>query len=98
MSVSASWQQGYVAAVRVKNSGKKPADWTVTVSHSNLQNLRLLGVWGARGRQQGDNVVFTGGPLAAGGTASFGYQTSKTGNGNARPAGCSVVGGDCGVR
>jgi len=98
VNVGASWEQGYVAGVRIQNTGKKSASWTVTVTHSNLADLRLVGTWGARGTQQGDRVVFTGGPLAAGATANFGYQTSKTGRGNARPSGCTVVGGKCGVR
>lgn len=98
VSVGASWEQGYVAGVRVENTGKKSANWTVTVTHGNLADLRLVGTWGARGTQQGDRVVFTGGPLAAGATVNFGYQTSKTGRGNARPSGCTVVGGTCGVR
>jgi len=98
VSVTASWDQGYVASVRVQNTGNATGSWTVTVSHANLSNLRLVGTWGgASGRQSGDNVVFTGGPLAGGGSAGFGYQVSKGGRGNARPSGCSVVGGSCGV-
>ena len=98
MNVSASWDQGYVASVRVQNNGDAAGSWTVTVSHANLSNLRLLGTWGnARGTQSGENVVFTGGPLAAGASGGFGYQVSSTGRGNARPSGCSVVGGRCGV-
>jgi hypothetical protein len=69
----------------------------VTVGHSDLNDLRLLGTWGAHGSQSGDNVVFTGGPLAAGASVNFGYQVSKSGRGGARPSGCTVVGGRCGV-
>jgi len=98
VSVSASWDQGYVASVRVQNNGDAAGSWTVTVSHANLSNLHLVGVWGsAKGSQSGDNVVFTGGPLAAGASAGFGYQVSKSGRGNARPSGCAVVGGRCRV-
>jgi cytoskeletal protein RodZ len=98
VSVGASWEQGYVASVRLQNTGNATGSWTVTVSHANLSNLRLLGTWGgARGTQAGNNVVFTGGPLPAGASAGFGYQVSKSGSGNARPSGCSVVGGRCGV-
>ena len=98
VNVGASWEQGYVAMVRVENTGKKSANWTVTVTHSNLSDLRLAGTWGARGTQQGSRIIFTGGPLAPGATVNFGYQTSKTGRGNARPSGCAIVGGQCGVR
>ncbi|WP_169789722.1 cellulose binding domain-containing protein [Actinoplanes subtropicus] len=96
--MTSSWDQGYVASVRVQNTGKATGSWTVTVSHADLRNLRLLGVWGtARGTQNGENVVFTGAPLAAGASTGFGYQVSATGRGNTRPSGCSVVGGRCGV-
>ena len=98
VSVGASWDQGYVASVRVQNNGSAAGSWTVTVRHAGLDNLRLVGTWGsAKGTQSGENVVFTGGPLAAGGSASFGYQVSKSGRGSARPSGCAVVGGRCGV-
>jgi cellulase/cellobiase CelA1 len=98
VTVTASWDQGYVAQVRVRNTGDAAGSWTVTVSHADLNNLRLVNTWGdATGKQSGDNVVFTGGPLAAGGSIGFGYQVSKTGRGNARPSGCAVLGGRCGV-
>jgi cytoskeletal protein RodZ len=97
LSVPASWEQGYVGAVRVRNVGSGSRSWSVTVSHSGQDNLRLTGSWNARGSQSGDNLTFTGGPLAPGATITFGYQVSKSGRGNARPSGCSVVGGKCGV-
>ncbi|MFI5890847.1 cellulose binding domain-containing protein [Actinoplanes sp. NPDC051513] len=81
----------------MRNTGRAVASWSVTVRHSDQDNLRLLGTWNARGSQSGDNLTFTGGPLAPGASASFGYQVSKSGRGNARPSGCSVVGGTCGV-
>jgi cytoskeletal protein RodZ len=95
VGVPASWEQGYVASVRVQNTGPSAKSWSVTVSNAGLDNVRLLGTWSARGSQSGSNMTFTGGPLAPGATAAFGYQVSKTGRGNARPSGCSVVGGRC---
>jgi len=87
-----------VASVRVQNTGDATGSWSVTVSHATVNDLRLLGTWGAAsGRQSGDNVVFTGGPLAAGASTGFGYQVSMSGRANARPSGCSVVGGRCRV-
>jgi hypothetical protein len=65
------------------------------VSNAGLDNVRLLGTWNARGSQSGSNMTFTGGSLAPGASVTFGYQVSKTGRGNARPSGCSVVGGKC---
>ncbi|MBM2618943.1 cellulose binding domain-containing protein [Actinoplanes sp. LDG1-06] len=98
LRVTASWDSGYVAAVRVVNEGDRPIDWRVTVSHSGLANLQLRGVWNARGDQQGSSFVFNGGTLAPGAEAMFGFQTSKSGRGNARPAGCNALGGSCRVR
>lgn len=98
LSIGASWDEGYVAAVRVVNEGDAPVQWKVTVSHSDQRDLRLRGTWNARGNQQGSSLVFIGGTLAPGEQATFGYQTSKTGRGKARPAGCNAVGGSCSVR
>ncbi|WP_250035555.1 cellulose binding domain-containing protein [Paractinoplanes maris] len=98
LSVGASWDGGYVAAVRVTNEGDRAVEWKVTVSHSGLEDLQLRGVWNARGNLTGSSIVFTGGKLEPGRTASFGYQTSKDGRGDARPAGCNAVGGSCRVR
>jgi cytoskeletal protein RodZ len=98
LTVTASWQQGYVAMARVVNNGSAPAGWTMTVNHSDLPDLRLRGVWGARGDQSGDTLTFTGATLAPGASATFGYQATKSGRGGARPSGCAVVGGTCGMR
>ncbi|MGK5681033.1 cellulose binding domain-containing protein [Actinoplanes sp. URMC 104] len=98
LSVRASWEDGYVAAVRVVNDGDKPVSWRVTVSHSRRDDVELRGVWNASGNQQGNSIVFTGGTLQPGATATFGYQTSSGGRGGARPAACNAVGGSCSVR
>ena len=86
---------GYVATARLQNTGTAPLSWRMTVSHSGLENLRLVGVWNARGSRDGETIILTGGPLAPGASITFGYQVSKTGRGDARPAGCTVVGGTC---
>ncbi|WP_164842250.1 cellulose binding domain-containing protein [Actinoplanes solisilvae] len=98
VSVTASWSSGYMASVRVVNEGDTAVEWKVTVSHSGLENLRLRGVWGANGNLDGSTLVLTGGRLEPGRSARFGFQTSKTGRGDARPAGCNAVGGSCRVR
>lgn len=98
VGVTASWTAGYVALVRVTNTGGAAHSWSVTVTHQDQDSLRLGSVWGAAGTQRGTSLVFTGEPLAAGASVTFGYQVSKTGQGNARPAGCTVVGGVCSVR
>ncbi|GAB2598287.1 hypothetical protein Aab01nite_74210 [Paractinoplanes abujensis] len=98
LSVGASWNEGYVAAVRVTNEGDRPVRWRVTVSHADLRNLALRGVWNASGNQQGESIVFSGGTLAPGAHADFGYQTSSSGRGKARPSACNALGGSCRVR
>ncbi|GAA0489070.1 hypothetical protein Ade02nite_73200 [Paractinoplanes deccanensis] len=98
LSVTASWDGGYVAFVRVENEGEAAANWHVSVTHSGLDDLELRGVWNASGNRNGSTLVFDGGSLAPGRSATFGYQISKSGRGDARPAGCSSVGGSCSVR
>ncbi|MCO8272955.1 cellulose-binding domain-containing protein [Actinoplanes sp. TRM 88003] len=98
LAVTASWEGGYVAMARVTNEGERPVRWKVTVSHADLRDLELRNVWNATGNLSGDSIVFTGGPLDPGRTADFGYQTSKDGRGDARPAGCNAVGGTCRIR
>jgi cellulase/cellobiase CelA1 len=83
--------------VQVVNTGTKAASWSVSVSHSGLSGLRLVATWNAQGRQSGSTFIFTGGSLAPGQSASFGYQAGKQGVGAARPSGCSVRGGRCHV-
>jgi hypothetical protein len=98
LSVRASWDSGYVAGVRIVNTGAKASTWSVTVNHSDVDGLRLVATWNAAGEQHGDRLVFSGGALAPGATADFGYQAGRTGGGAARPSGCSTVGGTCSVR
>ena len=93
LSVNASWRSGYVATARLQNTGTAPLSWKMTVTHADVDNLRLLGAWNAHGTRDGDTIILTGGPLAPGASATFGYQASA--RGDARPSGCSVVGGSC---
>lgn len=99
-TVAVGWSRGrgYFANVRVVNNGTRPLQWRVTVTHSERDDVRLGGVWGASGSQQGGNMVFRGGALAPGASVSFGYQAARGGRGDVRPTGCSVVGGTCGMR
>jgi hypothetical protein len=98
LTVGWSRGRGYFANVRVVNNGTRPLQWRVTVTHSERDDVRLGGVWGATGSQQDESMVFRGGPLAPGASVFFGYQAMRDGRGDARPIGCSVVGGTCGMR
>ena len=98
VTLGATWDSGYIAVVRVVNTGSRSLAWTVTVTHSGLEDLQLRGAWNATGRQSGTSVVLTGAPLAPGATIDAGYQIVKRGRGDPRPSGCSIVGGSCTVR
>jgi hypothetical protein len=98
VSVGLSSTRGYVATVQVRNSGAVARTWSVTVTHRSGQNVTLRDVWGASGSGSGRSLTFTGGPLAPGASAGFGYRASSRGRSEARPAACSAVGGRCEVR
>ena len=99
VSVGASWQEGYVATVRVTNEGDQPVAWKVSVTHADVDDLRLRGVWGADGDLSGSTLTCGGGMLAPGESVRFGYQTSvRAERGEARPADCNAVGGSCRMR
>jgi hypothetical protein len=97
VSTSSSWGGGYVGTVQITNTGTKAAGWSVSVSHGSVSGLRLYGAWNAQGNQHGDTFTFTGGSLAPGQSASFGYQAGARTRDRVRPSGCSVVGGSCRV-
>jgi hypothetical protein len=93
--LSSNRDQGYVAGVRVENTGTTPLEWRVTVTHDDDDDVRLRGTWNATGDQDGDRLTFRGGTLQPGTSVTFGYQTMNDGRRSARPTGCSVVGGTC---
>jgi cellulase/cellobiase CelA1 len=97
VSTSSSWGGGYVGTVRVTNTGTKAAGWSLSVSHGSTSGLRLYGTWNAQGSQHDDTFTFTGGSLAAGQSASFGYQAGARTRDRLRPTGCSVGNGSCRV-
>src|SRR5690349_5448314 len=96
LQIYAAWNGGYAAGVHVTNTGSTPLTWRVTVTHADT--VRPVGVHGATATRDGTTLVFRGGPLPPGATADFGYQATARGRAEARPTGCSVVGGVCGMR
>jgi hypothetical protein len=94
---SSSWGGGYVAMVRVTNTGTKAAGWSVSVGHGAVPGLRLNGTWNAQGSQQGTTFTFAGGSLAPGKSASFGYQAGARTRDQVKPSGCSASSGSCRV-
>lgn len=97
VSTSSSWGGGYVAMVKVTNTGTAAASWSMSVSHGSVSGLRLYNTWNAQGTQRGDTFAFTGASLAPGQSASFGYQAGSRSRDRLKPSGCSVGSGTCHV-
>jgi cellulose binding protein with CBM2 domain len=97
LTLSGSWDTGYIATLRVENTGTAAGAITVTVTHHNQPGLRLGPVWNATGEQHGDTFTFHADSVAPGASTTFGYQGNKDTGANARPAGCTIVGGSCRV-
>ena len=97
LTTNSSWGGGYVGMVKITNTGNKAATWSMSVSHGPVSGLKLFTTWNAQGSQQGSTFVFTGGSLAPGQSASFGYEAGARTHDRLRPSGCSVGGGSCRV-
>jgi cellulase/cellobiase CelA1 len=83
--------------VRVTNTGAKAATWSLSVSHGSVSGLRLYTTWNAQGSQHGATFTFSGGSLAPGQSASFGYEAGARSANRLRPSGCTVGSGSCRV-
>jgi len=91
----AGWDRGFIAGVQVTNTGKAAGNWSVRISYDGRADVRVTNVWNAQVSRSGDTYTFTGGSLAPGADASFGFQGSKDGRGAPRPTACSVNGTAC---
>lgn len=96
-TVGSSWATGFIGGVTVTNSGSSPAAWAVTVRNRSADGVKISSAWNATVSRQGDTDTFTGGPLAAGATASFGFEATKQATGKIKPAGCTVNQSACRV-
>ncbi|WP_199515683.1 cellulose binding domain-containing protein [Nucisporomicrobium flavum] len=91
----ASWDRGLIAGVQITNTGRAAGTWRVTISYPSRAGVRVTNAWNAQVSGGGDTWTFTGGPLAPGASASFGFQATKQTRGTARPASCSIGGTPC---
>ncbi|WP_305789590.1 cellulose binding domain-containing protein [Symbioplanes lichenis] len=91
----ASWREGFIGWLTVRNKGEKPATWTVTVTFPSRADVRLGPVWNARATTSGDTVTFTGGPLAPGASVDAGFSAGKSTRGKVAPVSCSIAGRSC---
>jgi hypothetical protein len=96
-TVGSSWQTGFIGGVTVTNNGSSAVAWTVTVRNRSADGVKISSAWNATVSRQGDTDTFTGGPLAPGATASFGFEATKQATGKVEPAGCTVNQSACRV-
>jgi cellulose 1,4-beta-cellobiosidase len=96
--VQNQWDTGFTAAVTVTNNGAAKSGWSVKWSYAG--NQKVTSGWNARISQSGTAVTATNesynGTLAAGGSASFGFQGTYSGA-NALPATFALDGVTCNV-
>ncbi|WP_204296214.1 cellulose binding domain-containing protein [Actinoplanes campanulatus] len=96
-STSASWRDGFIAALRVTNNGTSARDWTVTLSYPSGSGIELRGAWNATASISGNTVTLRGKSLAGGSSVSVGFQAEKDRNDLVKPVTCAIGGGSCRV-
>ncbi|WP_430783210.1 cellulose binding domain-containing protein [Actinoplanes sp. G11-F43] len=94
---SASWREGFIAAVRVSNSGSEAREWTVTLTFPSSADVEVRGAWNASVSRSGDTVTLRGRSLAAGQSITAGFQADKETRDPVKPVSCAVGGGSCKV-
>jgi hypothetical protein len=85
----------FQAGILLTNDSQTARNWQVRVSHDPTAGVRLQAGFGARISTSGDTLVFSGGPLDAGSSVTFGFQATKSATGVVRPTACLVDGRDC---
>lgn len=94
-STSASWRDGFIAAVRVVNNGPAASEWSVTLTYPSGADLEVRGAWNATVSASGDSVTLSGRSLAPGSSVTAGFQSEKDGSDAVKPVTCSIGGGSC---
>jgi hypothetical protein len=93
--LGSTWDRGFVAAVEVKNTGTTARTWTVSITYGAQAGVRVGNTWNAQLDRQGDRFVFTGAPLAAGTSITFGFEASKQLRSQIQPTTCTINGAPC---
>ncbi|WP_306206156.1 cellulose binding domain-containing protein [Actinoplanes sp. RD1] len=91
----ASWGEGFIGWLTVRNKGDKSVPWSVTVTFPSRADVRLGPVWNAQATTSGDTVTFTGGPLEPGRSVDAGFSAGKSSEGKVTPVSCSIAGRPC---
>ncbi|MEV1290357.1 cellulose binding domain-containing protein, partial [Micromonospora sp. NPDC049679] len=81
---------GYQGEITINNTGRAGAPgWVVTVTLPPGSST-VSGASGASHEQKGRTVTFSGGPIAAGGSARFRFDVGGAPAGEKQPAACAV--------
>jgi hypothetical protein len=93
--IADSRQTTFQVGVFLKNTSGAARNWQVRVTHDPTAGVRVRAAFGVTMTTSGNTVVFSGGPLKAGGSAFFGFRAGKTAEGVVRPTSCRVDGKAC---
>ncbi|GAA2572313.1 hypothetical protein GCM10010435_53650 [Winogradskya consettensis] len=88
---SASWDTGFIAYLQVTNNGAASTDWSVNVTYAATAGVHITNAWNA----QLTGTTFTGGSLAPGATATFGFSANKQVKDKITPTSCTARGTSC---
>ncbi|KUL36738.1 cellulose binding domain-containing protein [Actinoplanes awajinensis] len=94
---SASWADGFIATVKVTNTGTTAHDFTVTLSYPSGAGVSVRGAWNGSASGSGNQITLRGNSLAPGRSITVGFQASKGAKDQVKPSGCTVGGGSCQV-
>ncbi|GIE79384.1 hypothetical protein Aph02nite_53340 [Actinoplanes philippinensis] len=94
-ATSATWRDGFIAAVTVVNKSGAAADWSVTLTYPSGAGVVARGAWNATVSSSGDTITLRGRSLPAGASITAGFQGAKSGSATGKPSSCSVGGGSC---
>jgi hypothetical protein len=96
-AVGSSWDTGFIGGVTLTNGESTAVTWTVIVRNGAADGVKITDAWNATLTRQGDTDSYTGGPLAAGATATFGFEATKQATGKVTPVACTVNESTCRV-
>ncbi|MDI6105334.1 cellulose binding domain-containing protein [Actinoplanes sp. NEAU-A12] len=94
-SNSASWRDGFIAAVKVVNNGSAASEWSVTLTYPSSADFEVRATWNAAVSASGDSVTLSGKSLDPGSSITAGFQVTKAGGDVVKPVTCSIGGGSC---
>ncbi|MEV4639205.1 cellulose binding domain-containing protein [Actinoplanes sp. NPDC049548] len=91
----ATWDQGFIGAVQVTNTGPAAHAWRVRITYPSRAGVEVTTAWNAQVSHSGNTWTFTAADLAPGATATFGFQATQRTRDRVHPTGCVVNGTPC---